>query len=60
MGLKITKKEYEKIIVKDLEILRKYLPDSPENDHIRLVLTNSIDMHYPCEQVVKNYAHILP
>ena len=49
MALKITKQEYSKLINEDLEILRQYLPDSPEHDHIRLVLCNSIDMHYPSE-----------
>ena len=49
MALKITKQEYTKLIEQDLDILRKHLPDSPENDHIRLVLCNSIDMHYPSD-----------
>lgn len=47
MTLSINKKAYTELIHQDLEILNKYCKDSPELDHIRLVLCNSIDMHYP-------------
>ena len=47
MTLKITKEEYTKLIEEDLEYLRKHLPDNQISDHIKLVLRNSIDMHYP-------------
>lgn len=49
MALKITKQEYTKLIEQDLAILNQYLPDNLENDHIKLVLCNSIEMHYPSD-----------
>ena len=48
MALKINKQAYTKLIEQDLEVLRK-LPHSLELDHIKLVLTSSIDMYYPSD-----------
>jgi nucleoside diphosphate kinase len=47
MSLSINKKAYTELIEQDLKLLNKNCKDSPELDHIRLVLCNSIDMHYP-------------
>ncbi len=47
MSIKISKKSYEKLIKEDLEFLNKHYSDSPELDHIKLILCSSIDWYYP-------------
>lgn len=47
MSIKISKEAYEKLIKEDLDFLNKHCPDSPELDHIKLIVCNSIDWHYP-------------
>lgn len=46
MSIKISKEAYEKLIKEDLDFLNKYCPDSPELDHIKLIVCSSIDWHY--------------
>ena len=49
MALKITKQEYEKLIYEDYQFLNKHCPQGPYLDHIKIVLADSIDKHYPSE-----------
>lgn len=51
MSIKIDKKAYEKQISEDLDFLNKHCPDSLELDHIKLILCNSIDYHYPKSKI---------
>lgn len=44
--MKLTEQAYTKLIEQDLAFINKHLPDSLETDHIKVVLCNSIDMHY--------------
>lgn len=47
MGFNMTKEAYTKLIEEDLDVLNKHMPDSLELDHIKVVLTSSIDCYYP-------------
>lgn len=47
MGLKMNKKAYIELIEQDLAFLNKHCPDTPELDHIKLIVCKSIDWHYP-------------
>lgn len=47
MSIKISKEEYEKLIKEDLDFLNKHCPDSPELDHIKLIVCSSTDWYYP-------------
>jgi len=52
MSLTINKEAYTKLIEQDLKVLDKNCKNSLELDHIKLVLCNSIDMHYPEKQPI--------
>lgn len=45
--IKLNKKQYEKLIQQDLDFLTKHCPDTPELDHIKLIVCCSVDWHYP-------------
>lgn len=47
MSIKISKDAYKKLIKEDLDFLNEHCPDSPELDHIKLIVCSSIDWHYP-------------
>ena len=47
MSITIAKSAYEKLIKEDLDFLNKHCPDSPELDHIKLIVCSSIDWYYP-------------
>lgn len=47
MSMKLNKKQYEKLIQQDLDFLTKHCPDTPELDHIKLIVCRSVDWYYP-------------
>lgn len=47
MSMNINKKSYEKLIKEDLDFINKHCPDSPELDHVKLIVCNSVDWYYP-------------
>lgn len=46
MSGRITRDAYRKMVVEDLERLRKEMPSSLERDHIDLILQRSVDLEY--------------
>lgn len=52
MSVKLNKDSYEKLIKEDLDFLNKHCPDSPELDHIKLIICSSIDWHYPKTKIM--------
>jgi len=47
MSLKMNKKTYMDLIDQDLDLLNKNCSDTPERDHIKLILCKSIEFYYP-------------
>lgn len=52
MSIKIDKRAYEKLVKEDLDFLNEHCPDSPELDHIKLIVCSSIDWYYPDKSTI--------
>jgi len=48
--MKLTKEAYIKLVEEDLIAINKTMPHSLERDHIKVIITSSIDMLYPSNQ----------
>ncbi|MFV0326330.1 MAG: hypothetical protein ACK5LF_18470 [Bacteroides xylanisolvens] len=47
MSIKISKEAYEKLIEEDLDFLNEHCPESLELNHIKAIISSSIDWYYP-------------
>lgn len=47
MSITLNKDAYKQLIQQDLDFLSKHCPDTPELDHIKLLVSKSIDDLYP-------------
>ena len=51
MSITLNKDAYKQLIQQDLDFLNKHCPDTPELDHIKLLVCKSIDDLYPEKEI---------